>query len=74
MTYWHIMVIVVMLSGGDETYVSIIPFSDEKACGDAIPAVFEAVNADSPGSYVMCKRTDILSGVMVLPETRPQRQ
>ena len=74
MTYWHVMVIVILIGGGDEHHISVIPFSDEYACGDALVGMVEALSDDHPGTYATCRMTDIPSGVEVRPVARPSQR
>ena len=74
MKYWCVMVIVTFLSGGDDTHVVVIPFTDEHACGDALPGMVGILQQDHPGSYATCRSTDIPSGTLVRPVARPSQR
>jgi hypothetical protein len=68
MTYWHIAVIILHLSGGGELRVAM-PFPDEFSCGAALPLLVEAARLSHEADG-MCTSTDLPSGTHIRPVAR----
>jgi len=70
MLYWHVAVLILVLSPQEAVEVRV-PYRDAMSCGEALPHLTQAARVDHPDSYAICVATDLPSGVTVRPRARP---
>lgn len=61
MIYWHVMLVVLVLTDGSSLSVSF-PFPDAMSCGDALPTVVEVFRDNYDSADAFCRATELPSG------------
>ena len=68
MTFWTFLILTYPVLGEDVE--SVVMFPSMKACGDAMPAIYEPIRQTYTDSMAQCRETRILSSSL-RPLARP---
>ena len=71
MTFWTFLILTYPVLGEDVE--SVVMFPSMKACGDAMPAIYEPIRQTYPDSMAQCRETRVLSSSL-RPKERPWTQ